>query len=83
MTFKRLLEIAEENCERWNKREPKKETVDTFLLNAIFEEYGGFTLEGKLLKELAAYVLDMKEGRAAPSFIEHLKEYQESLFEDE
>ena len=83
MTFKRLLEIAEMNCNRWNKTETKKETVDNFLLNAIFEEYGGFTLEGKLLKELAAYILDLREGRAAPSFIEHLKEYQEDLFEED
>ena len=83
MTFKELLARAEKRCKEWNKTETRKETVDNFLLNEIFENYGGFTLEGILVKELAAYLLDLREDRAAPSFIEHLKEYQEDLFEED
>ena len=83
MSFKEMLTRAEQRCEDWNKTEKNKKTVDDFLLNEIFEQYGGWKLENILLKELAAYVIDLKEGRAAESFIEHLKEYQEDLFEDE
>lgn len=83
MSFKEMLARAKRRCENWNKTETKKRDVEDFLLNEIFESYGGWDLENILLKELAAYVMDMKEGRAAENFIEHLKEYQESLFEDE
>lgn len=83
MRFKEMLARAKRRCEDWNKTEPNKRDVDDFLLNEIFEKYGGFDLEGILLKELAAYIMDMKEGRAEKNFLEHLKVWQEGLFEDE
>ena len=83
MSFKEMLARAEQRCKDWNETEENKRTVDDFLLNEIFEQYGGWKLENILLKELAAYIIDLKEGRATKSFIEHLKEYQEDLFEDE
>lgn len=83
MSFKEMLARAQKRCKEWNETETKKRDVEDFLLNEIFEQYGGWDLENILLKELAAYVMDTKEGRAAENFIEHLKEYQEGLFEDE
>ena len=83
MTIKKALERAKKRRE--DDKEYLKDKRDSYFLNELFERSGEFSnWENRILiKELAAYILDKKEGRAESNFIKHLEEYEPDVFEGE
>lgn len=88
MTIKKALERAKkrrEDDKEYLKDKREAKSVDSYFLNELFERSGEFSnWENRILiKELAAYILDKKEGRAESNFIKHLEEYEPDVFEEE
>ena len=87
MKVKELLKIASRRRSEWLEKEEKNcPTLEGFFLNQIFEDSWSIEREEgrELMKELAAYILDIKEDKwgRCENFMEHLKEYTYLLDEE-
>lgn len=85
MTIKKLLENAKKRCEIWNKEQPKHQQEESiFLLYEISENASQLIHNesklkiSQLVKEMAFYML----GKQEETFLEHLQEWAEELFEE-